>query len=214
MEEEKKQAKIGISSILLIIAIIVIAIMSYYIYVLKTNYNAEVTGLETNVTSMQNTINNLQSKLNLISEIINSDSVPELKPVNSGEVSGEGNATNLDNTQTSNTETSNTENNAMYTFTSVDTAAVQGNPKILNIFELNENEMQFDYNSGFDFSKSTIDRQITGTAKINADQMYEYEEVTDGHLYKLVFEFDETDTMIKISEYDNGVLFGWINVVR
>ena len=32
MEEEKKQAKIGISSILLIIAIIVIAIMSYYIY--------------------------------------------------------------------------------------------------------------------------------------------------------------------------------------
>lgn len=206
MEEEKKQAKIGISSILLIIAIIVIAIMSYYIYVLKTNYNAEVTGLETNVTSMQNTINNLQSKLNLISEIINSDSVPELKPVNSGEVSGDGNATNLDNTQTS--------NSAMYTFTSVDTAAVQGNPKILNIFDLNENEMQFDYNSGFDFSKSTIDRQITGTAKINADQMYEYEEVTDGHLYKLVFEFDETDTMIKISEYDNGVLFGWINVVR
>ena len=194
MEEknEEKKGKIGISNILLIIAIIVIVFMSYYIYTLKTNYKAEMAGLETNVTSMQNTINNLQGKLDLISEIINSDNVPELKPVKSGEVS-EDETTNLDNNENSNTDATNQEKNVMYTFTSADSAAIQGNPTILKIFELNENEMQFNFNKGFNFSTSTIDRQIVGTAKINAEQMYEYEETTDGHQYKLVFEFDETD---------------------
>ena len=53
-----------LSTVLLILALIVIIAMSYYIYTEKTNTVKEISTLETNVITMQNTINDLQQKVN------------------------------------------------------------------------------------------------------------------------------------------------------
>ena len=58
--EEKKSVKISLSTVLLFVAILVIAFMAYYIYTEKTNYNKQIADLEANAANMQNTIDNLQ----------------------------------------------------------------------------------------------------------------------------------------------------------
>ena len=69
---ENKQSKISLSTVLLLLAILVIIAMSYYIYTEKTNYNKEIAELEANATNMQSTINDLQGKIDNISQTINS----------------------------------------------------------------------------------------------------------------------------------------------
>ena len=107
-----------------------------------------------------------------------------------------------------------TSNNVKYEFTSADNDATKGNPKILKIYELNENQLSFEYNCGFDFSKSTIDRNISGVAKVNDKNQYVFEENISEHKYKLVFEFNENKDSVKIYEYDNDSELGQISLWR
>lgn len=69
--EEKKVIQISLSTVFLIIAIIVIVIMAYYIYIEKTNANKEISGLKANASNMQNTIDDLQGKIDSIFNTIN-----------------------------------------------------------------------------------------------------------------------------------------------
>ena len=75
--EEKKSIKISLSTLFLILALIVIAFMTYYIYTEKTNSNKEIETLEANAVEMQNTIKDLQNKIDTISNTINSNNSNE-----------------------------------------------------------------------------------------------------------------------------------------
>ena len=125
------------------------------------------------------------------------------------------NSENADNnTLSSSNNTSNQNRSVIYEFTSADKAAAEGHPKILKIFELTENKLDFEYDSAYDFSKNTLDRQVSGTAKTNADEIYEFEETVDNHQYKLIFEFNKSKDTVKVYEYDNGNEIGFINLYR
>lgn len=72
--EERKSVKISLSTVLLLVAILVIVFIVYYIYTKKTNYNKQIADLETNIANMQYTIDNLQEKIDNISNTINNNS--------------------------------------------------------------------------------------------------------------------------------------------
>ena len=204
--EEKKSVKISLSTFFLLLSILVIIAMAYYIYTEKVNSNKIIADLEANTVNMQDKIDNLQGKLDSISNTINSNTTSNTEnTTNKSE-----NVINNDNK----TSTNNKDKNIKYVFTSADQAAMQGFPKTLKIFELNDFEMKFSYNSAFDFSTSTIDRTVTGTAKVNAEQIYEFEEMIDSHQYQLMFEFDKNKETVKVIDLDNGNKLGWINLYR
>lgn len=76
---DKKVTKISLSTFLLIIAIIIIAIMGFFIYKLNSEKAIEVkksADLQAQVSSLDSTVSNLQSKINTISETVNSSSTP------------------------------------------------------------------------------------------------------------------------------------------
>ena len=73
--DEKNVTKISLSTLLLIIAIIVIIVMGVFIYKLNNDKTAEIqksTELQAQINSLNGTIGDLQGKINNISEIINS----------------------------------------------------------------------------------------------------------------------------------------------
>ena len=75
--EKKNEAKISLSSLFLILAIIVIVIMGMLIYQLNNDKLAEIQKsqvLQSQVNSLNTTINNLQGKIDSISQTINSSS--------------------------------------------------------------------------------------------------------------------------------------------
>ena len=77
--EENKVTKISLSTVLLIVAIIIITIMAFFIYKLNNQKNAEIkksTDLQAQVSNLNNTVNSLQSKMNTISETVNTPSTP------------------------------------------------------------------------------------------------------------------------------------------
>lgn len=77
--EDKKVTKISLSTFLLIIAIIIIAIMGFFIYKLNSEKAIEVkksADLQAQVSNLNSTVSNLQSKMNTISETVNSSSTP------------------------------------------------------------------------------------------------------------------------------------------
>lgn len=74
MEKENKNG--SASTLLLVIAIIVIAVMGVYIYKLNNEKNEEIQkseSLQTQVSSLNSTVSELQGKLDTISETINDD---------------------------------------------------------------------------------------------------------------------------------------------
>lgn len=74
--EEKQPIKVNLSTILLIIALIVIAVMGYFIYKFyndKELATDKVEELNGQVSNLENTIDNLQAKLDNVSNIINSN---------------------------------------------------------------------------------------------------------------------------------------------
>ena len=89
---------------------------------------------------------------------INNKTINEDK--NSNEVNS--NSTNTANNEDSkNTNANNTNKSIKYEFKSTNETAV------LKVYELTDKNLSFEYNSGFDFSKNTIDRNVTGTATKN-----------------------------------------------
>ena len=211
--EDKKVTKISLSTFFLIFAIIVIIVMAYFLYKFyneKTTESQKVTELTSEINGLQTTTKNLQEKLDTISNTVNSNSSNTTNTSNGGNAST--NKINENSNTTSNTNTA--KKSVKYEFTSADNAAARGYPKILKVYELTENELSFEYNSGFDFSKSTIDRNIIGTARANAEQLYEYEENVSGHQYQLIFEFNDKKDTVKVYEKDNGNELSEINLWR
>lgn len=107
-------------------------------------------------------------------------------------------------------EVNNSVKTVIYEFTSSDNFAAQGNPGILKIFELTDTQMDFEYNHGWNFAESTIDRNVSGIAKLNEQNLYEFVENIDGHKYSIIIKFSEE--MITLSEYIDGDLISKINL--
>jgi len=70
MEKEKKN-KISLSTYLLVLAVLVIAVMAVFIYMQKVNANREIEGLKNDAEVLKNTVAELQGKLDSISNIAN-----------------------------------------------------------------------------------------------------------------------------------------------
>lgn len=100
--------------------------------------------------------------------------------------------------------------NVVYEFTSADSFASQGNPGILKIFDLTNSKIEFEYNHGWNFAQSTIDRKISGIAKLNTENLYEFSENVDGYNYTITIKFSEE--MITLSEYIDRNLISIINL--
>lgn len=114
--------------------------------------------------------------------------------------------TNNEDSKNTNANVNNTNKSIKYEFKSTDETAV------LKVYELTDKNLSFEYNSGFDFSKSTIDRNITGTATTNTEKLYEYEENVSGHQYKIVFEFNDDKDKVTVYEYDDDNELSQINL--
>lgn len=104
----------------------------------------------------------------------------------------------------------NSSKNVKYEFTSADSFAAHGNPGILKIFDLTNTIIDFEYNHGWNFAESTIDRKISGIATINDNNLYEFTENIDGYQYNITFKI--SDEMVTLSEYIDGELFSIINL--
>lgn len=78
--EKKEPIKVSLSTFFLIIAIIVIAVMGYFMYKLyndKAEATKKATDLQTQVNSLNGTINDLQGKIDTISETVNTNKTSE-----------------------------------------------------------------------------------------------------------------------------------------
>jgi len=134
---------------------------------------------------------------------INNKTINEDK--NSNEVNS--NSTNTANNEDSkNTNANNTNKSIKYEFKSTNETAV------LKVYELTDKNLSFEYNSGFDSSKNTIDRNVTGTATKNTEKLYEYAENVSGHQYKIVFEFNDDKDKVTVYEYDDDNELSQINL--
>ena len=76
MEEKPKTIQISMSGLFLIIAILVIAGMSVWIYMQNQNSKEEITKLEEDKAALQNQVNILQGKRDTINTTINDTSLP------------------------------------------------------------------------------------------------------------------------------------------
>lgn len=101
-----------------------------------------------------------------------------------------------------------------YTYTSGDNAAVQGNPSILEVYELTDNELKFAYNKAFNFNTNVTDRHINGVALKVANNVYEYKETSLSHNYKLKFTINNSNNSIELYEYDGEDLIGTIYLYK
>ncbi len=209
---EEKSKKVNISTILLIIAIIGIAIMGYFVYKFyneKIIESQKVKDLNTELEQIKSDKSILQEKIDAINNALKS---------NENNVNEE---TSIDTE--SKIEKESTENNVNTSaegskkveiqFESMDNAAARGYPEVLKIYEHNETEMDFEYNAGFDLTNSTL-KNISGIAKVNNENAFEYSEEINGHQYKIVFEFDEKKTSVKVTEYDNSNLLSFITLAN
>lgn len=80
--EERNGIRVSLSTVLFIIALIVIIVMAYYIYVEKTNTDNENSTLEINAISMQKTIDELKQKIdtttNTTEDVLNTNNSEKL----------------------------------------------------------------------------------------------------------------------------------------
>ena len=107
-------------------------------------------------------------------------------------------------------------------FTSADNLAAQGYPTILKVYNIINDELEFNYNYGIDLSKNSLDREISGKAKLIKDNIYEYTESIQGKEYKLKIEIknqekdnyssDDESTQVNAKQYVDGNLDVEINL--
>lgn len=98
-----------------------------------------------------------------------------------------------------------------YEYQSADNSAAEGNPAILKIYEINEDQIKFEYNKGFNLDTSTIDREIKGIAQINAENKYEYKDL-ESDFADYTMEFEILSDYVVLKEYKYGELFASINL--
>ena len=71
--EEKKQIKVSLSTLFLVIAIILIILMGVFIYMQKTESDRQIAELESNAGKLQETINDLQEEIDNASNVVTND---------------------------------------------------------------------------------------------------------------------------------------------
>ena len=64
----------NLSTVLLVIAIILIVVMGALLYIQKTETDRQIAELESNASKLQETINDLQGKIDGVSNIVNDNS--------------------------------------------------------------------------------------------------------------------------------------------
>ena len=70
---------------------------------------------------------------------------------------------------------------------------------------MDNDKIEFDYNHGIDFAKSSVTRYIHGVANKNSEGYYEYvENIIDGPEYKIVIEYEEGNGEARMKEYKDG----------
>lgn len=97
--EEKKVTKISLSTFFLILSIIVIVVMTIFMYKLyneKIEANEKSDELQTQVTSLNSTVNNLQEKIDSISSEINSNNSADNSTTQNTKVNTNTSTTTLD----------------------------------------------------------------------------------------------------------------------
>lgn len=138
----------------------------------------------------------------------NKQKIPQTNQFNNSNITSKNQI--ISNNITPSEETNNISKSIKYEYTSADSFAAQGNPGILKIFDLTNTKIDFEYNHGWNFAESTIDRKISGIATINDNNLYEFIENIDGHQYSITFKI--SDEMVTLSEYIDGELFSMINL--
>lgn len=128
------------------------------------------------------------------------------KTINEDKNSNEVNSNSTNTTNNEDSKNTNANKSIKYEFKSTNETAV------LKVYELTDKNLSFEYNSGFDFSKNTIDRNVTGTATTNAEKLYEYAENVSGHQYKIVFKINDDKDKVTVYEYDNNNELSQINL--
>lgn len=206
-----KNKSTKILGILLAVAVIVIGVMSFFIYKLSTEKAAETgksADLNNQVGNLEGTVGELQGKLDAIANIINSsnDSVNNTTEKKASDENK--NTITSANQVANNNSNSNSNNTVKYQFESGDNLAAQGKPGIVKIFEINDNEMKFEYNQAFDINNGTNEKTIAGTANKNQEGLYEYKEDTNG--YRITIEFSEDK--INLKEYKDENLISERNL--
>ena len=212
--EGKKSKKVVILTFLLIIAIICLIIMGYFLYKfynekIKESHKAE--DLNTELEQIKSEKLVLQEKIDAIENTLKTSNNTRTNTSSSEENTNTSADTNANNNTVEVSDSSNKQ--AQMRFESMDNAAARGNPEILQIFEYNEQEMEFEYNASIDLTNRTL-RNVSGIAKYNNENAFEYSEEINGHQYKIVLEFDEKKTGVKVTEYDNENLLSYITLAN
>lgn len=201
-----KNKSTKILGILLAVAVIVIGVMSFFIYKLSTEKAEEkekVANSNNQVANLEGTVEDLQGKIDAIANIINTNNTTSNISSNENK-----NTITSDNKVTNNNSNQNSNNTVKYQFESGDNLAAEGRPGIVKIFEINDNEMKFEYNQGFDVTNGTTEKTVVGTANKNQEGLYEYKEDANG--YRITIEFSEDK--INLKEYKDENLISERNL--
>lgn len=108
---------------------------------------------------------------------------------------------NIDTEKKQKDETEN--DDVLYVYSSGDNAAAHGHPEMLYVYNINENEMNFKYHSGWN------EHDIGGIAKSSSGNTYVYEDGTK----RIVLELNSMgENSIKVTEYVDGKMLSWKNL--
>ena len=107
---------------------------------------------------------------------------------------------NISNQTTSN---NNSNENVLYTYSSGDNAAMNGNPEILYVYEMNDSNIKFKYHTPWNAN------DVNGIATKTSQDLYVYEK--DNYKIEILLN-SMGENSVKVSEYNNGTLESWINL--
>ena len=94
---------------------------------------------------------------------------------------------------------------ALYTYSSGDNAAENGNGELLYVYEMNDNIIRFKYHSPWNES------DVSGTATKASEDLYVYQK--DNYKIEILLN-SMGENSVKVSEYDNDSIQSWKNLWR
>lgn len=208
--EEKNATKISLSTFLLLIAVIIIAVMGYFIYKLnndKTTAVQKSTELQAQVNSLSGTVNDLQGKINNISETINSNQKQENETSDAKSSSTNKTEKEIKNEtiKTNNDVNKQNSEEALYVYSSGDRNAANGNPELLYVYEFSNDKMKFNYHAIWN------NADIGGVAKSTDGEKYIYE---NGNRKLEILLNSMGEDSVKVIEYENNSITSEVNLFK
>ena len=210
--EVKKERKLSI--FLLLISIIIIVIMGIFIFKLykdRESATMKVEELNKLTSTLDKTVEELQGKMDSISNTINNSTTDTSDKT-----------TNSDNKSTENTNNKNTSNEnevnknststnvtiaeskkILFEYSSGDSNAAKGNPEVLKVYKIDDNQLDFEYHAAWNSS------DIIGTAKKTIDNTYVYQ-MDESKIEFLINA--QGNNSVKVTEYKNGEVTSYVNL--